>query len=374
MSEPADRGQSGGGTEPGDAADSAARLARLRRQNDLMVSAVGALVAAESPSSDRDLLERCAAVVSSVGADATGAPGQIVRVDGQPHLEWRFGARTRVALIGHFDTVWPAGTLASRPFAVVGDQMTGPGCFDMKAGIVQLFAALSTLESLDGVSILLTSDEELGSQTSRRLVQDVARHARAALLLEPAGDGGALKTSRKGTGMYTLEVSGRAAHAGLEPEKGANALVAAAHLVLALEAIARPEIGTTVTPTMASAGSVSNVVPASATVEVDVRVLDPAEAGRVDADIRALSTATSVDGTTLVVRGGPNRPPMPASASSALFAHASSCARCAWASRHWKAWPWVADRTATSPPRWAPRPSMGSVPWAAARTPSMNTP
>ena len=303
------------------------RLAHLRGQTSELVSAVEALVAAESPSTDHVLLEACAALISRLGADALGAPAQVVRVDGQPHLEWRFGSRTRVALIGHYDTVWPAGTTASRPFALLGDRMTGPGCFDMKGGIVQLFAALATLESLEGVSVLLTSDEELGSPTSRRLVEDVAAGAGAALLLEPAGAGGSLKVSRKGTGMYTLAVSGRASHAGLEPEKGANALVAAAHLVLALEQIARPELGTTVTATMASAGSASNVVPAAATVEVDVRVLDPAEAPRVDAAIRALDPAGAVAGTSLVVHGGPNRPPMPASASAELFERAAACAQ-----------------------------------------------
>lgn len=302
---------------------SAARLTHLRARLPAMVDAVGALVAAESPSADVELLDACAKLVSEVGADATGSPGQVVRVDGRPHLEWRFGGHTQVVLVGHFDTVWPAGTIAKRPFVSDGERMTGPGSFDMKSGIVQLFEALATLEDLSGVTVLLTSDEELGSQTSRSLVETAARSARAALVLEPS-DRGALKIARKGTGMYTLRVRGRPAHAGLEPEKGANALVEAAHLTLALQDLARPGLGTTVTPTMASSGTATNVVPEAASIEVDVRTAVPEEAERVDADIRAL--APTVPGTSLTVDGGPNRPPMPASCSAELFALAEACA------------------------------------------------
>jgi glutamate carboxypeptidase len=296
--------------------DGTQRLAHLRARRDEMVETLSLLVEAESPSTDLERLDICAELVSSVGADVTGCPAQVVRVDGRPHLEWRFGATTRVALIGHFDTVWPVGTIARKPFTLSGDVITGPGSLDMKAGIVQLFAALGTLSTLDGMTIVLTSDEELGSQTSRAMVEAAARGALAALVLEPTGDGGALKTARKGTGMYTMTVGGRAAHAGLEPEKGANALIELAHLVLAVDAVARPELGTTVTPTVAQAGTATNVVPDTATIEIDVRVAVAAEADRVDRDIRAL--ATTVPGCTLTVSGGPNRPPMPASASAPL--------------------------------------------------------
>ena len=289
-----------------------------------MVDALASLVDAESPSNDLPQVEICAKLVSSLGADALGCPAQIVRVEGRPHLEWRFGARTRVVLIGHFDTVWPTGTLEHRPFNRSGDTVTGPGCLDMKAGIVQLFEALATLDDLDGVGVLLTSDEELGSQTSRSLVESAARGALAALVLEPTAAAGALKSARKGTGMYTLHVSGRSAHAGLEPEKGANALVELAHLVLAAESVARPALGTTVTPTLAQAGTASNVVPDTASIELDVRVAEPEEAGRVDADLRALQA--TVPGVTLSITGGPNRPPMPAAVSAALLTKAQAIA------------------------------------------------
>ena len=299
-------------------------LAHLRGRTDQMVEALSSLVEAESPSSDLSHVESCAELVSSLGADALGCPAQIERVDGRPHLQWRFGARTRVVLIGHFDTVWPVGTLARRPFHRAGDIVTGPGCLDMKGGIVQLFEALATLDNLDGVAVLLTSDEELGSQTSRSLIEKAAQGAGGALVLEPTADAGALKSARKGTGIYTLHVSGRAAHAGLEPEKGANALTELAHLVLAVDAIARPALGTTVTPTIAQSGTATNVVPDSATVELDVRVMDPDEAGRVDAALRALRA--TVAGVTVSITGGPNRPPMPASASIGLLVRAQAAA------------------------------------------------
>lgn len=302
---------------------SAQRLAHLRSRLPAMIEATAQLVNSESPTGDAALIEECAAAVATVGADATGCTPEVVRVDGRPHLQWRFGARTEALLIGHLDTVWPAGTIENRPFASHDGRLLGPGVLDMKAGVVEMFEALATLDDLDGVTVLITSDEEAGSITSRSLVEAAARHARAALIFEPAA-GSALKTARKGTGMYTLRVTGRAAHAGLEPEKGANALIEAAHLVLALARLARPQLGTTVTPTMAHAGTATNVVADVATIEVDVRVAMPEEAQRVDADLRALKT--TVAGTTITVTGGATRPPMPASASRELFALARQAA------------------------------------------------
>ncbi len=300
------------------------RLALLTGRLPAMVSDLAALVSVESPSDD---LAACRAVVEAaadLGARLLGERPEVLEVEGRPHVRWRFGGAGRVLLVGHLDTVWPLGTLAARPFRVDGDIATGPGCFDMKAGVVQALHALSTLDDLDGIEVLLTTDEEVGSQTSRRLVEDGARRARATLVCEPAADGGALKLGRKGTGMYTLVVTGRAAHAGLEPEKGANALVEAAHLILAMGSVARPEIGTTVTPTVAASGTATNVVPAEAVVEVDVRVAVPEEAGRVDGAVRALRP--TVPGCGLEVRGGLNRPPLPETSGPGLWAEAQSVA------------------------------------------------
>ncbi len=300
------------------------RLALLTERLPAMADDLAVLVDVESPSED---LAACRAVVSraaELGSRLLGARPEVLDVGGRAHLRWRFGRVGRVLLVGHLDTVWPLGTLARRPFRVDGEVATGPGCFDMKAGVVQALHALATIDELDGVELLLTTDEELGSQTSRHLVEEGARRARAALVCEPSADGGALKLGRKGTGMYTLVVSGRSAHAGLEPEKGANALVEAAHLVLALGPLGRPGLGTTVTPTVAQAGTTTNVVPAHARVEVDVRVSEPSEAHRVDAAMHGL--AATVPGCRLEVLGGPNRPPMPDSTSASLWARAQAMA------------------------------------------------
>jgi len=294
---------------------------------DVMTGQLRTLVEAETPSADLAACREGARVLSALAQDVIGDPGETVEIDGRPHLHWRWPAPREncpsVALIGHFDTVWPVGTLARWPFTVDAANVTatGPGCFDMKAGVVQLLHAVAALDDKSGIEILLTSDEELGSGTSRALIEEMARRSNAALVLESAESPGTLKIGRKGTGWYRIDVVGRAAHAGLEPEKGANALVELAHLVLALDGIARPIIGTTVTPTLAAAGTASNVVPATASVTVDVRVTEPDEAQRVDDDIRAL--IATVPGTSLSVDGGPNRPPMPPSSGAALCAIAS---------------------------------------------------
>jgi len=289
-----------------------------------MLDDLAALVQTESPSSDADACGRCADVVVELGRRHLGIDAERHDCGGHPAVLWRLGtAPTKVLLVGHFDTVWPLGTLAELPYDVRDGRATGPGVFDMKAGIVQGLHALASLEDTDGIAFLLTSDEEIGSPGSRRLIEDEARGARAALVLEPSADG-ALKTARKGVGMYTLTVAGRAAHAGLEPEKGVNALVELAHQVHAVTAIARPEIGTTVTPTVAVAGTATNVVPEEARVEVDVRCATPEEQARVDAEMRAL--APVLDGAHLRLAGGPNRPPMPVSSGRELFELAVSLA------------------------------------------------
>ena len=184
--------------------------------------------------------------------------------------------------------------------------------------------AVASLADRRGVELLFTCDEEVGSLTSRQLIEERAMACGRVLVLEPAADGGALKIGRKGVGMYDVEITGRAAHAGLEPEKGVNALVEAAHQVLALTTIARAELGTTVTPTVARAGTAENVVPAAALIRVDVRVTSLDEAQRVDKEIGAL---TPVDAqATISVSGGVNRPPMPVEASIELFATAQRAA------------------------------------------------
>jgi glutamate carboxypeptidase len=299
------------------------RLAALRACRSDMTTALAQLVEAESPSNEPLALAACADVVVAIGAELLGAMPERIMTPNSTHLLWRFGPRTEIVLLGHLDTVWPLGTLAAWPFSVDGDVATGPGSFDMKAGLVQGLYALSMANDRQGVAFLVTGDEEIGSPSSRALIEEVAAGAVAALVLEPSA-GGALKTARKGVSTYRIDVEGRAAHAGLEPENGANALVELAHQVLALGALARPDRGTTVTPTVAAAGTTTNTVPASARVDIDVRVADPAEQARVDRAMGALSPV--VAGTRLTVSGGPNRPPLPASASADLAARARSLA------------------------------------------------
>ncbi|MGH8917859.1 MAG: M20/M25/M40 family metallo-hydrolase, partial [Actinomycetes bacterium] len=149
----------------------AGALESLRRATTDMVDCLAALVGCESPSADVEAVARCGDVVADLGQDLLGAPPERVEAAGRTHLRWQFGGAGRIGIIGHFDTVWPIGTLGRWPFAVADGAATGPGAFDMKAGIVQLLYGLSTLETLDGVVVVLTADEEIGSPTSRRLIE-----------------------------------------------------------------------------------------------------------------------------------------------------------------------------------------------------------
>ena len=265
---------------------------------------LAALVSAESPSNDPALCAKAARVLFDI---VGRAPDETVAAGEHEHYVWRWPGELRVLLLGHLDTVWPAGTIDRWPFTIDGDRASGPGCFDMKAGLVVAASALRMIGSPEGVTLVVNSDEELGSLTSRALIEHEAHGAAAALVLEP-GHGEAVKVARKGVGMYTLRVTGVAAHAGLEPERGVNALIEAARQVIAIAALGDAALGTTVTPTVASAGSATNVVPAEAFVKVDVRATTLAEAERVDAALRALAAMTP--GATLTWDGGLNRPPL----------------------------------------------------------------
>ncbi|MFF2026756.1 M20 family metallopeptidase [Streptomyces sp. NPDC058171] len=298
-----------------------------------MLTDLEELVRCESFSADHSAVARSAAVVARQGTDRLGAGPKTIVVAGVTHLSWTFGT-PRLLLVGHHDTVWPTGSLSTRPWRVADGVARGPGVFDMKAGLVQMFHALAALPSLDGVRILVTGDEEVGSSTSRALIEDAARECAAALVLEASADGGALKTARKGTSRYAFAVHGEAAHSGLEPEKGVNAGVEAAHQVLAVHALdatlngGSPGSGaswtTTLTPTLVSAGSTANTVPARADFTVDVRVPTLDAQHRVDGLLRALPVRTP--GARLDVRGGPNRPPLEPEASAGLFALAQEAA------------------------------------------------
>jgi len=285
---------------------------------DAMIDDLRGLVEVESPSLELDAVERSAAAVAALVERRLGSAADLVASAAGPHVHWRGKGEPRVLLVGHHDTVFPLGTLAARPFTRRDGRVTGPGVFDMKGGIVLAVHAVASLPQGDGVELLFTADEEVGSGASRALIEARAEACGTVLVLEPAADGGALKTGRKGTGGFEVTVHGRAAHAGLEPEKGVNALVEAARQVLAIAALADPGRGTTVTPTVARAGTADNVVPAEAVIRVDVRVRELEEAARIEA---AMAQLTPVDpGARLDVHGGVNRPPMPEAATAELFA------------------------------------------------------
>lgn len=285
---------------------------------DDLVGDLAELVECESPSDDLHGTAQCAELYARQLKRRVDLDADIIDVDGRMHLR-AGGPAPRVVLLGHLDTVWPLGTLARWPFHVDGDRATGPGVFDMKAGLVQLVAALDQLDSLDGITVLVTSDEEIGSTSAQALIEETCRDAAAVLVLEPSADG-ALKVARKGVGMFRLEVVGRAAHAGLEPHRGINATVEAAHQVLAAAELARPDAGTTVTPTVVSAGTTVNTVPASASVAVDVRASTTDEMKRVEQGLQSLSPHLPGAAVKLVTRSV--RLPLERAMSQALFQRA----------------------------------------------------
>lgn len=284
---------------------------------DDLLADIGALIRCESPSSDLAAVAAGADAVSALGERLLGVAPERLVIDGRTHLRWRFGD-PRVLLLGHQDTVWPIGTLARIPFSVDDGILRGPGCFDMKTGVVMALHAVAALDDRDGVSILVTGDEELGSPSSQALIESEAEGCEAVLVLEASGDGGALKVARKGVSLYRMVVEGRAAHAGLEPEKGVNAAVEAAHLVVAVAQLGDAAEGTSVTPTVLGAGATTNTVPASAEFAVDVRARSAAEQERVDRAIRALRP--TLPGAVVRVEGGVNRRPMERESAAALFA------------------------------------------------------
>ncbi|MFJ9760252.1 M20 family metallopeptidase [Streptomyces sp. NPDC101149] len=295
-------------------------LAAAAEEAPRMRAELAALVGQESFSQDLPALHACADLVAELGAQALKSTPRRLELEGRPHLLWPGSGTGDVLLLGHFDTVWPTGTLAGWPFTVDGDLASGPGVFDMKAGIVQMFAALRLLPSVEGVTVLLTSDEETGSPSSRELIEDTARGCRAVLVPEPSA-AGALKTARKGIGAYRLHVRGRAAHAGLEPDRGINATVEVAHQVLRIAALGNVRVGTSVTPTVLSGGSSMNTVPEQALVQVDVRAWTATELERVDAALRTLKPVAA--GAGLQLHGGVNRYALEASQSADLFAAAA---------------------------------------------------
>jgi glutamate carboxypeptidase len=248
----------------------------------------------------------------------------LIEEGGRPHLYWNRN-HAKVLLLGHIDTVWPVGTIDEVPFELSDGWISGPGVFDMKGGVIMMLMAAASLLGPEMPSILITSDEELGSAASRPLIEEMAKASSSVLVFEPSAPGGALKVARKGICRLDMEFVGRAAHAGLEPELGINALTAMAQIVTQMPQLADTSMGTSVTPTLARAGTTANTVPERATLHLDIRSYDEQDLTRVESAIRMLSS--QVEGVVIDVSGGKTRPPLGASASEDLFAQINDLAK-----------------------------------------------
>jgi len=302
-----------------------------------MLSFIRALVETESPSGDAD---GSRAVVHLLAETATGmgVVDSIERIPGDgfgEHLLIRAFAKSSeearpILLLGHTDTVHPRGSIKERPWRVEENRIHGPGIFDMKANCA---LALEILRAGDAtktrpqspVTILLTCDEESGSPSGRTLVEAEAKKARTVLVLEPSASGGRAKTARKGTGMFTIEVRGRAAHAGLDPEKGVNAVLELARQTVRFNELNDPASGTNVTVTLFNGGTACNVVPAHATAEVDMRFTALDLGAAVENEIlnaKPFDARAQID-----ISGGINRPPLERTEKvTALYARAREIA------------------------------------------------
>ncbi|MDQ4130800.1 MAG: M20/M25/M40 family metallo-hydrolase [Actinomycetota bacterium] len=291
-----------------------------------------ALVEAESYSADLEGCRACGQrlaelLVARLGGDAdVGDDGRVAWAGGETPPEGgrgsQVGRRSReapVLLLGHLDTVWPRGSLSSHPFTIAAGRAYGPGVFDMKAGLVVALHAMRALRKagrLPSVRLLVTADEEIGSPRSRRQVEQEAARCGRVLVLEPCGPEGAVKRGRKGVALGTVTVTGRAAHAGAEPDKGINAAVGIGPLLPEIAALSDPARGTSVTPTVLQAGAATNTVPDKAVLSLDVRFFEPGETDRVR---NALCKLVPANGATLTVELDVNRPPLHAEASEPLL-------------------------------------------------------
>ncbi|WP_204246786.1 M20/M25/M40 family metallo-hydrolase [Candidatus Planktophila limnetica] len=284
-----------------------------------MLAALEALVKCESPTEDLNACNDVVRLASDIATRVLGTPAEIRQIEGRPVFWWG-AAQPDVVLLAHLDTVWPIGSFTPL-WQINGDVLRGPGTYDMKAGFVQ---ALFALKGISGsVALIGTTDEETGSHASRKLIQDVSSKAKAVLVLEAAIDG-KVKTGRKGTAMYQVHVHGRAAHAGLEPEKGINATTEIAHIITSLASLENKEKQTTVVPTLVKAGNSTNTVPDYAVLDIDARSFSTDEINRVDAAIRALKPLHPE--ARIEITGGLNRPPLETTSTMELYERAEKVA------------------------------------------------
>jgi glutamate carboxypeptidase len=298
-----------------------ALLAGARRKERALIDLTRQLVLAESPSDEKPAVDACAALAAEYGRSIGGSVKSHRQRAVGDVLEMRFGPQSRAAkpilLLGHLDTVWPVGSLRAMPWQARDGRLWGPGVLDMKVGVAMAFTAIELLAEADllnhEIVLLLNSDEEIGSSASRPITERLAHRSAAVYVLEPA-QGLAYKTARKGAGNWRIAVKGVGAHAGVDFEKGANALLELAHAIDTVSHWTDLQRGLTVSVGVAGGGTKSNVVPSEAWAEVDVRFARPADALRIARKFAALRAADKR--CTLTVSGGVNRPPMERSRST----------------------------------------------------------
>jgi glutamate carboxypeptidase len=293
-------------------------LTHIQGQRELLVSLLRDLVVAESPSSEPAVHERARHVFMSALIELGYHVAETGPIDGPRHVYARPADIKKHAasqlIVGHYDTVWPVGTVIDRPFVVDGNIIRGPGVFDMKGGLVQLVLAIKTMREL-GLEpeiqplVFINSDEEIGSRTSTRHICRLARIAERALVLEPAlGEAGSLKTERKGIGRFTITVYGKAAHAGLDPGAGASAILELSHVIQKLFAMNDADRGVTINVGTVDGGVQPNVIAAHSTAVVDVRVPTLSDGDRIEKLIHNIEPETP--GVRLVIDGAIGRPSM----------------------------------------------------------------
>jgi glutamate carboxypeptidase len=296
-------------------------LEHCRTRDEWLLATIEALVRHESPSHDKAAVDRCGAELRRLLTELGGRVTAILSPAQGDHLRAEFGSGARqLLLLGHFDTVWDVGQLERMPLRRDGDRLFGPGVFDMKAGIAIGMLATSALFSIappagTRVVMLWTTDEEIGSRTSRALIETEAARSDAVLVLEPALPGGALKTSRKGVGEYELVVRGVPAHAGLDPSKGVSAIRELARQILAIETLHDLDRGVSLNVGIIGGGSRPNVVAEEARARIDARVTSSADAAALDRALRELTP--HLEGARLELTGGFARPPLERTASVA---------------------------------------------------------
>ncbi|MGO9646912.1 MAG: M20 family metallopeptidase [Terriglobales bacterium] len=299
-------------------AEATARLHYFEERKQQITETVRQLVEVESPSDNKQAVDRLGSLLAG-RFEALGGHAKFHRTPNfGDHLQVDFPGKTSekpVLLLGHLDTVYPMGTLATMPCRITGQKLFGPGSFDMKSGIALMLHSMEALRAWHGdelprpVTVLLVSDEEVGSDSSRRITENLARKSQAVLVIEPAyGTKGAVKTARKGVGEYILKVTGKAAHAGLDFEKGASAIVELARQILEVSKLVDLKRGITLNAGTVQGGTRSNVIPASASAVLDVRVAHRKDAAGIDRRLHSLKPFNRK--CKLQVTGGVNRPPM----------------------------------------------------------------